>query len=531
MADALDRLVGVHAGRLYYNLTNIHAVLHLAPGGPWLSRFFNVFTGAQATPEPRRLEESPFAQSVEWMRMAIKVPWQYALVRRRVARFESLVDAFAARTHQRALPHASTAQLAGHLRTFLDIRLNLWTDAALADTAAMVCYGLTKTLLERWLGARESNRIRDTLLQGLPGLASAMPVERLWTLAQDARRNDAAARVLRTQPPERVLDALHCAHCTGFLRALDDYLEIWGFRYSGELMLTQPTPAEDPVPVIRLLQMYLREDGAGPADISARRARERERATAEVAARLTPSATLRFLRLPTRAACFHVALAATHGAIRLRERARMKQALLYTRLRHVALALGERLVAQGLVERRDDVFNLLIDEAIALADGDLPVGASMGAKIAARRAEFLECEKLAPPDTLALAPGEAWAPPVGAVSRATDGERSALLKGTGTCGGTAVGRAAVINDVTQADSLAPGTILVTRQTDPGWAAVFFLVKGLVAERGGMLSHGAIIAREYGIPAVVGVPEATCLIRSGDILQVDGGAGVVELQRA
>ena len=69
---------------------------------------------------------------------------------------------------------------------------------------------------------------------------------------------------------------------------------------------------------------------------------------------------------------------------------------------------------------------------------------------------------------------------------------------------------------------------MTRQTDPGWATVFFLVQGLVIERGGMLSHGAIIAREYGIPAVVGVPEATRLIRDGQQLRVDGDQGVVEV---
>jgi pyruvate,water dikinase len=73
-----------------------------------------------------------------------------------------------------------------------------------------------------------------------------------------------------------------------------------------------------------------------------------------------------------------------------------------------------------------------------------------------------------------------------------------------------------------------GEILVTRQTDPGWAAVFFLTKGLVIERGGMLSHGAIIAREYGIPAVVGVNDATRRIRSGERIRVDGDNGVVEL---
>jgi phosphoenolpyruvate synthase/pyruvate phosphate dikinase len=89
-------------------------------------------------------------------------------------------------------------------------------------------------------------------------------------------------------------------------------------------------------------------------------------------------------------------------------------------------------------------------------------------------------------------------------------------------------RATVLRDVSESGRLTAGDILVTRQTDPGWAPVFFVVSGLVMERGGMLSHGAIIAREYGIPTVVGVHEATRRIESGQTISVDGDAGRVEL---
>jgi pyruvate,water dikinase len=516
MSEALDGLVGVHAGRLYYNLSNIHAVLHLAPGGAWLARFFNQFTGAEGTPAPRRARRSAAARIVEGLRIACKVPWQYARVARRLARFERTVDAFAARTHPRGLAQATAAALARHLRDFLEIRLQRWTDAALADTAAMVCYGVLELLLNRWLPGRDQAQLQNDLLQGLPGLASAAPVERLWALAQRAKADQAALAALRTQPAERALEALRAPPCADFGAALDEYLDRWGFRYSGELMLVRPTPAEDPVPVIRLLQTYLAEDRPGPAQLSAARAGERAVATRRVAKMLTP----------VRAACFRLVLAATQGAIRLRERARMKQALLYTRLRHVALALGDRVASEGVLERRGDVFHLTIDEAIALGEERSVAGV---AAIAARRAELAACELLQPPDLLTLAPGEAWVPSSTA-SPVAGGERGAPLRGSGACGGSAVGRAAVVLDVTQADALSAGTILVTRQTDPGWAAVFFLVQGLVVERGGMLSHGAIIAREYGIPAVVGVRDATRLIRNGDELRVDGDAGLVEWRR-
>lgn len=525
-SKALDGLVGVQAGRLYYNLSNIHAVLHLAPCGAWLARSFNAFTGAEDTPELERVSASLAERLLEAGRIAVKVPWQYARVQQRVARFERTVDAYATATQPERLAHASLETLAAHLRGFLDVRLHRWTDAALADTAAMVCYGTLKALLERWLPGSNHCQLHNDLLQGLPGLASAAPVERLWALAKEARRDSKVRAILGAEPATSVRTALERAHCTEFLALLDHYLERWGFRYSGELMLTQPTPAEDPTTIIRLLQTYLRADGRGPGEISGDRAAARLAATARVERLLTPLALLR--RLPSQAAAFRIVLAATHGAIRLRERARMKQALLYTRLRHVALALGDRLVADGRLAQRDDVFFLTIDEAI-----DLSCGArswSLADTVTERRAAYEAAGALTPPDRLVLAPGTSWSDEAlaGALPVAAQGDS---LRGVGACGGLVTGAASVVLDVTEAERLAEGAILVTRQTDPGWAALFFLVKGLVVERGGMLSHGAIIAREYGIPAVVGVRDATRLIRDGDQLRVNGDAGTVELQHA
>jgi pyruvate,water dikinase len=102
------------------------------------------------------------------------------------------------------------------------------------------------------------------------------------------------------------------------------------------------------------------------------------------------------------------------------------------------------------------------------------------------------------------------------------------LTGVAACGGRVTGRATVLRDATEAAQLAQGDVLVTRQTDPGWAPVFFLISGLVIERGGMLSHGAIVAREFGIPCVVAVRDATRLIRAGSTVTVDGDQGYVDV---
>src|SRR6185312_8633103 len=102
------------------------------------------------------------------------------------------------------------------------------------------------------------------------------------------------------------------------------------------------------------------------------------------------------------------------------------------------------------------------------------------------------------------------------------------LEGVGACGGVVTAAAAVLGDVKESGRLRAGDILVTRQTDPGWGPVFPLISGLVVERGGMLSHGAIIAREFGIPSVVGVRDATRRILHGSVISVDGNRGTVSI---
>lgn len=513
MAEDLDNLVGCQGGRLYYNLSNIHAVLHLAPGGPWLARYFNQFTGAREFPVPRRIARSRTAQALEVFGVALRVVWRYAHVQRGVRDFEAEVDGYAAASAPDSLGEKSRPQLAELLRGFLHIRLARWTGAALADTAAMVCYGALKTLLRDRAGLDAND-----LLKGLPGLASAGPVEKLWDLSRTLRA-DAALFALFTQAPaETVLARLRGGDFPAFQSALNAYFDTWGFRSSGELMLSRPTPGEDPLPLVRLLKSYAEQDGAGPAEISARQAKSRVQATRAARRQLG------WLR----GAAFAIVLRAAQGAIRLRERARMKQALLYTRLRHVALALGDALVADKVLEQRDDVLYLAMEEAIALAEGTDAETAPARRRVAQRRAELEACLALNPPDSFVLAEGESWRPGLAGTDAGADSPDAGLAgTGTGACGGRACGHAAVVLDVSEIDRIRPDQILVTRQTDPGWAAVFFMIKGLVIERGGLLSHGAIIAREYGIPAVVGVRDATRLIGDGQAVCVDGDRGRVE----
>ena len=180
---------------------------------------------------------------------------------------------------------------------------------------------------------------------------------------------------------------------------------------------------------------------------------------------------------------------------------------------------AERLVQTGVLGEKDEIFYLTFPEL-----HDVVRTNQVDEKLIRRRQDaFKSYQALTPPRVL-TSEGEAIA---GAYRR--DDLPAGALVGLPVSAGTVEGRARVVLDVGKAD-LGAGDILVTRYTDPSWTPLFLSVKGVVAEVGGLMTHGAVIAREYGLPAVVGVDKATQLIRDGQQIRVNGTDGYVELVR-
>ncbi len=536
MEPSLRRLIGVHGGRMYYNLSHIHAVLRMAPFGDLLAQFFNRFVGAD-----RLAPAAPTAgwaagrgrirQAVELLVIAIKTSGQYLRLGRRIERFERTVSTFADATRPERLAGRSLQAIAGDLRAFLEIRAH-WTDAALADAASMICYGLLERLLRRAFPGEDQGALHNTLLKGLPDLVSSEPALRLFELARLVREDPALSAVFARGDGSAILAALEDGpRFSAFRAAFARFLDEWGFRCSGELMLTTPSFQERPAALLDLLATYVTAVGEPPADVLRRQQAAREAETARVLGVLRRRRVYRWLPLLTEARVVASVLRGTQRAIAYRERARLKQALAYARCRQIALALGDRLAARGDLEGREDVFFLTWEELDGLASGTAMFPYHVDRLVAIRKAEHAELRRMTPPDVLVLPEGAYLAAgPAATPLEPAPAERLEELTGVAACGGRVTARAAVLADVSESGRLRAGDVLVTRQTDPGWGPIFPLVGGLVIERGGMLSHGAIIAREFGVPAVVGVAAATQRIPPGAVVEVDGDRGRVRLRR-
>jgi rifampicin phosphotransferase len=529
MEPALRQIIGVHGARMYYNLTSIHRVLRSAPFGDLLVASFDQFVGAEAhEPEPRSTAARAY-EVLELAAIAAETTWQYVFLASRVATFERAADRFAADTHPSALGSRSAEALLGDLREFMDIRCNRWTNASLADAGSMVCYGLLQRLLARAFPQDDQQALHNTLLKALPDLVSSVPPLKLWELSRMIRADERLHQLIaRSTAAEALAEIRSNQRFSGFRGAFEDFIEHWGFRCSAELMLTSPSFHEDPAPAIDLLRAYAAMDAESPQEQLDRQAADRVRETRRVLSELRRRRVSRWLPFVSQAASIGVVLRWTQRCIQLRERARLKQALLYSRLRRIALALGERLAASGRINAADDIFFLGIEEIDLLVSGGEMFPNAVGRLVELRRAAHAALSATTPADSLNLEWGEY-------LTRSTisnDDERSKAdgqdLNGVGACGGSTTATAAILLDVTESDRLRAGDVLVTKQTDPGWGPIFPLISGLVIERGGMLSHGAIIAREFGIPSVVGVKDATRLIAHGSSITVDGDRGIVRL---
>ncbi|HUQ48967.1 MAG TPA: PEP/pyruvate-binding domain-containing protein [Gemmatimonadaceae bacterium] len=521
MEPAFSQIIGVHGGRMYYNLTNIHAVIRLAPFGDALASSFDTFVGAEEEPPHSEAGTSgTAAQIAEVVLIAARTAWQYLFLKRRLTRFERNADQFADRSHPDILPRLPLAQLRALLAEFMEIRCHRWKDASLADTAAMVCYSALEGLISRAYPDK-AGAAHTSLLKAIPGVVSNEPVHRLWDLSRLIRKDDALWRLIEHGSATAVLEKIETEpRFVEFRTAFNKYLNDWGFRCSSELMLTVPTFQEEPAPLLAMLRAYSRLDAESPVECMARQSDERELETARALAAL---GRLRIRLMPwmTWAAPLRVLLPWTHASIRYRERARLKQALLYSRLRLIALAVGDELVRRDILSTREDVFWLTVAELDELASGGAMFAHSTRDMAALRAGAHAKLSAMTPADSFTLAQGEYLDDSSTAKdSVLTDSSADGVLRGIAACTGCVTGRASVLTDVTEAERLSEGDVLVTRQTDPGWGPVFFLISGLVIERGGMLSHGAILAREFGIPCIVGVREATRVIPNGATITVD-----------
>ncbi len=372
---------------------------------------------------------------------------------------------------------------------------------------------LNEKLLE-WLGEKNA---ADTLTLSAPGNITSEMGLALLDVADAVRPWPAVVDFLREsqhcENADFLDDLTKIAGGAGARTAIEAYLDRYGMRCVGEIDITRPRWSERPAALVPAILDNVRNFEPGAAERrfeeGRRRAREKER---EVLARLRALPDGERKAEETRRMVERV-----RTFIGYREYPKYGLVCRYAAYKRALLAEADRLVQAGVLAEREDAFHLTFQEFHAAARSNR-VDDGL---VQRRKEEFRAHRALTPPRVL-TSDGEALN---GAYRR--DDVPEGALTGLPVSAGTVEGRARVVLDLADAD-LEAGDILITPFTDPSWSPLFVGIAGLVAEVGGLMTHGAVIAREYGLPAVVGVAGATRLIRDGQRVRVHGTDGYVEI---
>ena len=377
--------------------------------------------------------------------------------------------------------------------------------------AAMQASWRLNEQLEAWLG--EKNAV-DTLTQSVPHNVTSEMGLALLDVADVIRPHPEVVAFLEQVSDENFLDQLPARAGGREARdAIAAYLDVYGMRCAGEIDITRPRWSERPSTLVPLILGNVRnfEPGAGKRLFEeGRRGAEAKERDVLTRLRALPDGERKAeeaKRLIDRVRTFSG----------YREYPKYGMVSRYFLYKLALLAEAGRLVQADVLGDREDIFYLTFQEFHDVARASR----SDGQLISQRKDAFRSYQALTPPRVL-TSDGEAV---TGTYRR--DDLPAGALTGLPVSAGTVEGRARVVLDMADADLVA-GDILVTAYTDPSWTPAFVAIKGLVTEVGGLMTHGAVIAREYGLPAVVGVEDATRIIRDGQRIRLNGTDGYIEI---
>jgi pyruvate,water dikinase len=378
----------------------------------------------------------------------------------------------------------------------------------------MIYYGLLRSLVVKWCGD-PGGTLQNDLIGGEGGIVSAEPAVRMQRLAALASQSrELVGTLQRGTLPEIQAAALPHGE---FTREYLAYLSKFGDRTVNELKLESTTLHDDPLPLLRAV-----------GSLAAHRGRGSDIATGTSADRLRAESRQRveraLARHPLRRALFGWVLRHARRRVRDRENLRLERTRLFGRVRRIFLEIGRRLQAQNLLDDARDIFYLEVDEVLAFAEGRATT-TDLRALASLRKREFSSyAEGPAPADRFETR-GPVYYAHDFRQQRVRTEEGGDERQGLGCSPGVVRGPVRVVTDPTKVDP-GHGAILVAEHTDPGWIMVFPSSRGVLVERGSLLSHAAIVARELGIPAVVSLPGLTAWLKDGDTVEMDGSTGLV-----
>lgn len=512
-ADIFGRMLGLVRGRIYYSMLDWYRALALLPGFTFNRRFMEQMMGVkEGLPDDliRQFEQAGTSARISDLLHLFSTVLGILAARRKLPRikreFSERLNR-ALRVPAKDLKTLRLDELASRYRDLERQLLARWDAPMVNDFLAMIYFGVLRSLCAKWLG---SEYLANDLVGGSGGMVSTEPARRVEEMAAAARKKPDLVRLLCDAPANDALVAIRSEPTLGIL--FESYLDAFGDRCLEELKLESRSLRDDPEPLVRSIGRLANHPPIPP--------RSRYDAREKAEALLRNNMTRSFMR---KLILQHV-LDRTRRYVRDRENLRLDRTRLFAYVRTIFTEIGRRLWAMNQLHDARDIFYLTVPEILGFIEGTT-VSADFPSLVAMRRREFDTYRNTPAPADRFETHGSPYFGHTFHEQAKASTETGDTRSGTACCPGIVRGVARVVVDP-RGVTVNPGEILVASRTDPGWVILFPAAAGLVVEHGSLLSHSAIVARELGLPAVIGVNGATSWLHTGDEVELNGANGTV-----
>jgi len=508
-------MLGHIHGHVYYNLNSWYHVLAMLPGFSMNRSFMEQMMGVKE-PMPdeivdnilEKTQTGKLKDTWAFIQTLVGLVHSHRGLPQQIEQFYQRLDT-ALNTLEKPLGEMPSSELREHYNELEAQLLKRWDAPLVNDFLAMIFYGVLKSLCEKWLGDAS---LQNTLLLDAGDIISAEPPRLINAMAKVAAEDEQLTTVL-SNPSIRAEEKLAQLRGHSELYAqYESYLEKFGDRCLEELKLESPTVDDNPQALLTGIGVMAKRHRDQPHTNTATQETIEEPSEAELALAKLSGIKKRL---------FHWVLRNAKDRVRDRENLRFERTRLFGRVRQIIVQLGHHYHRDGTLDAPEDIFWLTIGEAMnAQLSNEVIVRA-----VATRKAKF-ESFTSPPPDRF-----ETRGPLTRYLSfqptKVSDDDEEGDLTGTGACPGVVTGKVRVITDPRNA-TLLEGEILVAQQTDPGWVVLFPAASGLLVERGSLLSHSAIVARELQLPCVVSISKVTSRLKTGDLVEMNGSTGSIKI---
>ncbi len=516
----LKNMLGLFYGRVYYNLLNWYKLTSILPGYKYNRSFMEMMMGTSKSLETEIAEctRPPVSQSkIIKIFTGIKFLYYHFVIQEKIDEFLLYFQRIYGKYRKLDYSKMTADEILNVYRELENTLLREWKAPIINDFLCMVHFGILKKLTQKWLG-HHSDSLQNDLLCGEGNLESAEPTRELIRMATFARKSPPLKRLILNTPNDNCLAILNQSTFHEFKKQVNRYIDLYGYRCMNEMKLEQKDLYQNPSFLFVCLKNYLRSNNLSLEAIDKR----------EKDIRLGAENTVRKDLNGIKRLIYFWSLENARKAVKNRENTRFCRTRIYGVVRAWFYNIGRNFVERSIINQPEDIFYLELNEVLGSLEGTLTVQDLKGL-INLRKQEYKRYENVELPNRFITRGPVYW------MSKYLDQSKketpakssSGILTGIGCSPGTIQGKVKVIHS-SKDDMQLNGEILVTTRTDPGWIPLYPMISGLLVERGSLLSHSAIVAREMGIPTIVGIENLTQKLRNGMIVKMNGQNGIIEI---